>query len=243
MKTAVLYDIHGNLPALEAVISEFDDLDIKQVVIGGDVVLGPMTNECLDLLFSIAMPTHFIKGNCESEVLSCLNGRPNKELPAKVLNNINWTARQMQERHIQDINNWPDTITLQVQGMGNVFFCHATPESNTENFTRLTVKSKIEQMFGLVQESYTVCGHTHMHFEISIANTTILNAGSVGMPFGEPGAYWLTLGDKIEFRHTPYDYKHASSRVLNSAYPDAEDFAKNNILNPPSEESILKWLT
>ena len=65
MRVAALYDIHGNLPALEAVLQEVDQSDVDQIVVGGDVVLGPMSRECLDKLFEIRTPIHFIQGNCE----------------------------------------------------------------------------------------------------------------------------------------------------------------------------------
>jgi len=243
MKVAALYDIHGNLPALEAVLKEIEQLDVKEIVVGGDVVLGPMSNECLDRLLSIKIPAHFIQGNCEAAILSELAGNQTENLPERVLKNIQWTANELRPSHEKIISGWPEKIILEIDGLGKVLFCHATPRSKTENFTRLTPVNKLKEIFEEINEPYVVCGHTHMQFEKKVGNVRILNAGSIGMPFGKPGAYWLLLGTKVEFRYTAYNIKKASEVLMKSKYPDAEDFALNNLINPPSEELMLKVLS
>jgi hypothetical protein len=67
----------------------------------------------------------------------------------------------------------------------------------------------------------------------------VVNAGSVGMPFQSPGAYWLLLGPGVELRRTEYDFPAAAERVRNSGYPQAEEFGEKNVLHPPSEEQML----
>jgi hypothetical protein len=73
-----------------------------------------------------------------------------------------------------------------------------------------------------------------------IRGTRVVDAGSVGMPFGEPGADWLLLGPDIQFRHTPYDLIKAAERIRGTRYPQAQDFAARSILEPPSEEEMLE---
>ena len=85
-----------------------------------------------------------------------------------------------------------------------------------------------------------VCGHTHMQFDRTVGTTRIVNAGSVGMPFGAPGAYWLLLGPGVELRRTTYDLENAATRIRATSYPQAESFAATNVIKPPSEESILE---
>lgn len=240
MTIAALYDIHGNLPALEAVLAELEYLGVDEIVVGGDVVLGPMSNECLDLLLSIPIPTHFIQGNCEVAVLHALAGDQTDNLPESVLKTIQWTANELRPDQIEIISAWPKSIRLQISGLGKVLFCHATPRSENENFTRLTPDEKLKEIFKSVKEPWVVCGHTHMQFDKQVGKTRILNAGSIGMPFGKPGAYWLLLGKNIEFRCTAYDKEKASAIIRQSNYPSAEDFAINYVLNPPSEESMLQ---
>src|SRR5438874_11846359 len=70
MRVAALYDIHGNLPALEAVLQEVHEAGVDQVVVGGDVVPGPMPRETLQCLLDLDMPVQFIHGNCELAMLA-----------------------------------------------------------------------------------------------------------------------------------------------------------------------------
>ena len=77
-----------------------------------------------------------------------------------------------------------------------------------------------------------------MQFDRTLGKIRIVNAGSVGMPFGKPGAYWLLLGPDVQLRHTPYDLASAAERIRDTAYPQAEEFAEG-VLQPPSEEAML----
>ena len=240
MRVAALYDIHGNLPALEAVLQEVDRSDVDQIVVGGDVILGPMSRECLDKLLEIRIPIHFIQGNCEVSVLAQMTNKHKETLPEKVMEDIRWTANQLLPTHHKILAKWPKTINLEIEGLGNVLFCHATPRSETENFTRLTPEDKLLPIFEILNVSFVVCGHTHMQFERSIGKVRVINAGSVGMPFGKPGAYWLVLGPNIELRHTAYDVTKAAKLILKTYYPHAKDFAENNVLQPPSEDVMLE---
>jgi len=85
-----------------------------------------------------------------------------------------------------------------------------------------------------------VCGHTHMQFDRRVDDVRIVNAGSVGMPFGEAGAYWLLLGLNAELLRTEYDLADASARIRATEYPQAEEFAAHNVLDPPSEDEMLE---
>ncbi|MFP5287096.1 MAG: metallophosphoesterase, partial [Thermoanaerobaculia bacterium] len=67
----------------------------------------------------------------------------------------------------------------------------------------------------------------------------VVNAGSVGMPFGEAGADWLLLGPDVQLRHTSYDLVKAAERLRATAYPQAQEFAARSVLQPPSEEEML----
>jgi len=197
MRVAALYDIHGNLPGLEAVLEEVGQLGVDQIVVGGDVVFGPMSRECLDKLFDIPIPTHFIQGNCEVAILAQMTNGYKASFPEKVLEDVHWTANQLLPMHKKLISKWPMTVNLDIDGLGKILFCHATPRSETENFTRLTPEDKLLPIFEILDVNFVVCGHTHMQFERSIGKVRVLNAGSIGMPFGKPGAYWLLLGPNV----------------------------------------------
>jgi len=81
MQVAALYDIHGNLPALEAVLEEVCRREVDVIVVGGDVVPGPMAGEALSRLLSLGQPVRFIRGNCETEVLAAIDGKPLSPMP------------------------------------------------------------------------------------------------------------------------------------------------------------------
>ncbi len=110
----------------------------------------------------------------------------------------------------------------------------------TEIFTRLTPDERLLPIFGTLGVALAVCGHTHMQFDRTIGTVRVVNAGSVGMPFGEPGAYWLLLGPDVQLRHTPYDLAVAARRVRATTYPQAEEFAARDVLQPRTESDVLE---
>ncbi|SRR6266545_599458 len=250
MRVAALYDIHGNLPALEAVLAEIRQAEVDHVVIGGDVVPGPMPRETLRRLLDLDLTVQFIHGNCELAVLAQMaatdegsvtywgttSGKP---LPEPFREAMRWTAQQLQPDYEPVLASWPKTLRLQIHGLGEVLFCHGTPRSETEGFTRLTPEDRLLPLFAGLQASVVVCGHTHMQFDRMIGSTRVVNAGSVGMPFGAPGAFWALLGPDVQLRHTSYDLAKAAERFRDSPYPQAREDAKN-LLQPPSEEEMLE---
>jgi putative phosphoesterase len=240
MRVAAIYDIHGNLPALDAVLDEIREAEVDQVVVGGDVVPGPMPRETLACLLNLSIPVQFIQGNGEREVLARMRGTESGAVPEQFREVMRWNAQQLNPKYEQLLAKWPQTVQLAISGLGEVLFCHATPRSDTEVFSRLTREDRLLPMFEGVDVPLVVCGHTHMQFERTIGKVRVVNAGSIGMPFGEPGAYWLLLGPDIQFRRTRYDLAKAAERIRATAYPQAQHFAAHNVLEPPSETKMLK---
>jgi predicted phosphodiesterase len=243
VRVAAIYDIHGNLPALEAALEEILRAEVDQVVVGGDVVPGPMPRETIRCLQEFGIPTSFIRGNGEAAVLAEMEGADVGALPEQAREVIRWTARELQPEERQLLANWPATLRLRIRGLGEVLFCHATPRNDTEIFTRLTPEERLLPIFANAHAPLVVCGHTHMQFDRQIGSTRVMNAGSVGMPFGKPGAYWLMLGPDVQLRHTHYDLQKAAGRILGTTYPQARDFASRNVEQPPSEEEMLELFT
>jgi predicted phosphodiesterase len=251
MRVAALYDIHANLPALEAVLEDIRQADVDQIVVGGDVVPGPMPRETLAGLLDLDLPTHFIYGNGELAILAQMAEARSGSVtywgttsgtrpPESIVEIYRWTAAQLQPEFEPVFVRWPKTLQLEIDGLAQVLFCHSTPRSETEVFTRLTAEDRLTPLFERLQVAVVVCGHTHMQFDRTIGTTRVVNAGSVGMPFGEPGAYWLVLGPDVQLRHTPYDLAKAAERIRATSYPQAQDFAAKNILQPPSEKEMLE---
>jgi predicted phosphodiesterase len=254
MRVATLCDIHGNLPALEAVLREVRDADVDQIVIGGDVLPGPLPCETLAALLSLDIPVQFIYGNGELAILAQLNApdpsavtywgtTSGSVLPEPLREVPRWTARQLRPQHAREIATWPMTLRLHLDGLGDVLFCHGTPRSETECFTRLTPEGPLLPVFQDLGVALVVCGHTHMQFERTIGPTRVVNAGSVGMPFGRTGADWLLLGPDVELRHTSYDLAAAARLIGATQYPQAGEFASQYILQSPSEADMLQAFT
>jgi predicted phosphodiesterase len=253
MKVAALYDIHANLPALEAVLEEVRAAAVDHVVIGGDVLPGPMPHETLERLQRLDVPVSGIHGNGELALLAQLAVTDPSEVtywgttsgappPMGVPELLRWAARDLRPDEARVIKDWPKTITLHVAGLGDVLFCHGTPTSETDAFTHLTPEDVLVPVFQGLGVSLVVCGHTHMQFDRWIGETRVINAGSVGMPFGTTGAYWSLLGPDVQLRHTQYDLEAAADRIRATPYPQAREFAES-ILNPASEAAILEQFT
>jgi predicted phosphodiesterase len=254
MRVAALFDVHANLPALDAVLEDVRAAGVDLIVFGGDIVPGPMMRETFTRILNLDVPAQFIYGNGELAVLAQINasspdavtywgttgGGP---LPEPLKEVVRWSARQVLPEHARAMAGWPMTLRLSIPGLGNALFCHGTPHSETDAFTRLTPEDVLLPVFDGLGADIVVCGHTHMQFDRMIGATRVINAGSVGMPFGRTGADWLLLGPDVELRHTSYDLNEAAARVRGTAYPQAEEFAATSILNPPSESQILKVFT
>jgi putative phosphoesterase len=239
MRVAALYDIHGNLPALEAVLREVRQAEVDLVVVGGDVVPGPMPRETVACLLDLEIPVRFIQGNGDREVLAQRAGTETGAVPEPFREVMRWVAEELQPEDERLLARWPPTLRVEVRGLGEVLFCHATPRNDTEIFTRLTPEERLLPIFEGLGVPVVVCGHTHMQFDRRVGEVRVVNAGSVGMPFGEAGADWLLLGPGVQLRHTPYDLAKAAERIRGTRYPQAQDFAARNVLHPPSEAEIL----
>ena len=165
MRIAALYDIHGNLPALEAVLEDVRDAGVDRVVVGGDVLPGPMPRESLDRLLDLDIPVQFIHGNGDRVVLAQMRGQDISEVPEPYREVISWTAQQLDPEHERLLAGWPSTCRVEIDGLGEVLFCHATPRNDTECFTRMTPEDRLAPVFAGVNASLVVCGHTHMQFD------------------------------------------------------------------------------
>ena len=171
MRVAALYDIHGNLPALEAVLQDIDRADVDRVVVGGDVLPGPMPDETLACLVDLDLPVQFILGNGDREVLAQMTGRETawyRSAPEQWREPVRWTAEQLHPEREHVLASWPATCRLEIPGLGEVLFCHATPRNDTECFTRVTPDDRLAPVFSGAKAPLVVCGHTHMPFDRAV---------------------------------------------------------------------------
>jgi putative phosphoesterase len=244
MKIATLYDIHGNLPALDAVLAELEEVQPDVIVIGGDVVPGPLPQQTLARLRQLGERARFIRGNGERDVIGAFDALPfDPILGEQVRKTIGWTAGQLDQSDRDFLAQWPERLTLAVDGLGSVLFCHATPRNDMDIFTPKSPQERLNTFFSGVEAQVVVCGHTHVQFEMRVDNIRILNGGSVGMPYADrPGAYWMLFDPQgVEFRRTEYDLEKAAQQVRESGYPQADEFADENLLKVPSAEEAMEY--
>ncbi len=233
-RVAVLNDIHGNLPALEAVLPEVRAAGADTVVCGGDVIVGPQSREVLDELLAFAVPVRFLYGNAEIAVLEQLAGKTPAAVPDLYRPTIAWTAEQVRGAYGAALASWPQTLRLRLDGIGDVVFCHGTPRDENEIFTRVTPEERLRPLFDPLGAAMVVCGHTHIQFDRMVGATRVVNAGSVGMPWGRPGAEWLLLGPDVQLRHSDYEVTAAAASVAITGFPDPDDFFVRGVTAPAS---------
>jgi predicted phosphodiesterase len=243
VRVAAIYDIHGNLPALDVVLEAIRQHDIDLIVVGGDVVPGPMPRETIARLLDLDVPVRFIHGNGDRVVLAHTRGEPIDEVPAQYRESITWTANHLDRTTLGAMAAWPPTCTLDIDGLGDVLFCHATASNDVDCFTRLTPEHRITRLFAGVTARTVVCGHTHMQFDRTVGTMRIVNAGSVGAPFAPPrGAHWLLLGPDVQLRQTPYDVDRAAEQMRATGFPLVEDVMIRYVVNPrPESESLAMF--
>jgi predicted phosphodiesterase len=241
---AALYDIHGNLPALEAVLAEVRREGAGAIVVGGDLVPGPLPRECLAALLDCGVPVAFLAGNGERDVLEARDGGGLERVPEEFRGTVRWVAERLTADEIARMRAWPATHRVGLPGSG-AFFCHATPRDDNGIFTRLTPAEALEPVLAVADAPLVVCGHTHMQFDRTVGAVRVINAGSVGMPFGEPGAYWLLIdaaggaGARAELRRTEYDYAAAAALIQATDYPHR---AEMDPARPMAAEPMLRLL-
>jgi len=190
MPVATLYDVHGNLRALEAVLAEIPG--DATIVVGGDIVAGgEEPGETLETLRALGDRVVWIRGNADRELHPDEDGLAPPEF-------LDAARAALTAEQIEFLHDLPPTATID-----DVLYVHASPRNDLDIFTELTPEERIAFLFADVDADVVVCGHTHMQFDRVVAGKRVVNSGSVGMPYEEePGAYWLL---DLERRHTPYD--------------------------------------
>jgi predicted phosphodiesterase len=230
MRVAALYDIHGNLPALDAVLTEVEREGFDTIVVGGDVFWGPWPAETLDRLLGLGGRVRFVLGNCDHETFEQADGQ-HAEANA-------WVAGRLDTGTEALVAGWPLAVELAIDGVGDVCFCHSTPRSDTEIVTPLTPEPVLVEALSGTDAATVVCGHVHVQWDVPAGRKRLVNAGSVGFGYEEqPGAYWLELGPEIRHRRTGYDIDAAAAALaaLDSPVP----FEPSDLTSPPGAGEVI----
>jgi predicted phosphodiesterase len=245
VKVAALYDIHGNDAALAAVLAELDEIDVDLIVIGGDVAGGPFPNETVDAVRALGDRALAIRGNGERELVEARlhldAGSARIDAGDIWSSRTHWAAAELDQARLDWMGALPPLSSVEIDGLGDVLFCHASPRSDEEIITPLSSTERVSPMLAGVAQRIVVNGHTHAQFQRQVSGTRLVNAGSVGMPYeARPGAYWALLGPAIELRRTSYDVAAFGERVRATGFPDADDFA-GWLAEPPSADEAHEF--
>jgi putative phosphoesterase len=225
-RVAALYDIHGNLPALEAVLAEVDREQVDAIVVGGDIASGPpQPREVVELVRSL--PT-----------ARCIRGNADRLRDPEFADDegLAWLLERLDD----DQAEWLVTLPFSAS-LDDTLYVHATPQDDVTVVTEATADEKLAALLHDVEQRRVVAGHTHMQLERRVGETLFVNAGSVGRPYeARPGAYWALLdGDRLELRRTGYDLERAADLVRRSGHPRADELAAENILRVPSRAGAI----
>ena len=216
MRILALYDIHGNVDALDAVLADPRAADPDVVVVGGDAVPGPFGNATLARLDGLPVPVRWIRGNGEREVAEAVDGAEASpdDLAART---AALTAAEIGEERARALGALP--LTLELDG---TLFCHASPRRDDEMLTRRSTEERWRHALDGVSAPLVVGGHTHQQDDRAVGGVRFVNAGSVGLPYeGDGAARWLWIEDgEPELRSSPYAAAEAGARMLAAGWPD-----------------------
>jgi predicted phosphodiesterase len=236
MHVLALYDIHGNIDALEAVLADPRAADPDVVLVGGDTVPGPFAGAALDRLEALGARVRWVRGNGEREVAAAVGApAPADDDPAGVTAAA--TAAELGPGRSRALGEHPLTVELD-----GVLYCHASPRSDDELLTRISTAERWAAALDGVDAALVVAGHTHQHDDRVVGGVRFVNAGSVGLPYeGDGAARWLWVADGVpELRRTAYDSRAAGERMLASGWPDERSIAA--ALIDPLEPLVITGL-
>ncbi len=196
---AALYDIHGNLPALEVVLASLHDDPPEAVVVGGDVCAGPLPVEVLRRLRELPWPVHWLRGNADRAVAMGFDGTIPPELQDHPLYQGDaWAATLLSREERDFINSFPALAALEIDGLGDVPFCHATARNDEE---RVTVFTPPERLARILDEA------ERLGPDVRLIRTPYDVAGAdvAFHPTGYPGADLIFDSDDPDGRARHYE--------------------------------------
>ena len=238
-RIAVLSDIHGNLPALQAVLTDVEAVGVDAIVLNGDLVDGPFPVETLEVLASLGDRAVWVRGNGDRWVAEAYDGTFERTgSPTDAL--TEWTASLLSADHRALLGAASLTAQLDLPGVGPIGFCHATARNDNEMVLVDSPVEHFERAFGDFAVPTVVVGHCHMPFDRLFNRRRIINAGAVGMPYGHTGASWALIGPDVTLRRTNYDLAAAAEQLRSSAMPDLQEFIDDNVCTAPSDAEALE---
>ncbi len=227
MRVAALADVHGNAPALAAVLEEVERERPDLVVFCGDLTWGSLPQETLALVRALEIPARFVRGNADRAVGMDLDGRGA------------WMASMHTPEDLAFLAGFEPTVLVDVDGLGPTCFCHGSPRSDEECVTERTPAERVHELMADVDANVVVTGHVHVSYDRVVDGIRTIGPGSVGLPYeAGRGARWALLGPDVELRRTEYDVDSAVALMRATDDPRAETIVEL-MLSPPSRDDVI----
>jgi putative phosphoesterase len=227
LRVAALADVHGNAPALEAVLAEVAREQVDLIVFCGDLTWGPLPSETLALVAALDVPARFVRGNADRMV----GVEPEGRGP--------WMAEHHDAEQTAFVNGFESHVVVDVDGLGPTRFVHGSPRSDEECVTPETPAERVAEFMADVPERVVVTAHVHVSYNRVVDGVRLVGPGSVGRPYeGEPGARWALLGPDVELRRTEYDVESTAALYRASGIPEAEQDVEM-LLHPPTRAEVI----
>jgi predicted phosphodiesterase len=238
VRVAVLNDIHGNLPALDAVLAAVERAGVDAIVVGGDLVWGPMPSETLDRLAALGDRASFVMGNADRDVVEAFDGTAPEHDPVS-----SYCAGRISRAQRDFLAGLAPTAVLDVDGLGETLFCHGSPRSDTERITTATPDARLRRILEGVGESVVVCGHTHRQFDRQIDTWRVVNAGAVGLPYeGRAAAFWAVLGPDVQLQSTDYNIDETLQAFRSAGMTDdVEREMRLSLFDPADPDEVAEY--
>lgn len=244
MRVAALYDIHGNLPALRAVLADAEGAGVGTFVIGGDVAAGSLPSETIDQLMALGGRARFVQGNADREIVAAYDaGRTDlKQVEDPAERADVFAAARISPQQRDFLAQFAPVVEFEIDGLGPTVFCHGSPRSDTEIITRLTSEERLHEILSEIDDQVVVGGHVHQQFDREVDRWRFVNAGSVGLPYeGRAGAYWALLGPDVELRRTEYPLAPALDELRSGGFPDLDEMLKESLLEPMDADEVSQF--
>lgn len=252
-RLAFLADIHGNLPALEAVVEDLRRQKVSQVYLVGDQISRvPWHNEVMDLLGSFGWPG--IYGNHEW-VIGRL-GTPANRPPftdRERFSTLWWTMETLRTEHLQAVRRLPGELCLEFGDAPSIRLIHGVPGNPFAGIFPFSLGGNVAEALRNVEEEYVVAGHTHRPMDRRIERWRVLNGGSVGLPYnGDPRAQYLVLEwdgrqwspefRQVDFDHSMLREQFERSGMLEAAGVTGELHVLTATTGEPWSSDFAWWL-
>jgi putative phosphoesterase len=235
-------DVHGVLPVLDEMLRDPVVAGADLIVVTGDHAAGPMPVETLDRFAELGDRVRLVRGNADRELVAVARDVDAGAADAPAIST--WAASRLRADQVRLLGGLPHPLTVEIEGFGPVLFCHGSPRDDDEV---VLVDTRIERWREALADvdpavRTVVCGHTHMPFVRLVDRRTVVNPGSVGMPYGSAGATWAHLHDgSVSLHRTAVDVERVGAALRSgSAFPAIDDWVDEYVVSPASDVEALR---